>query len=232
MESISWALPLVLLVEVESFGSAFTIGKVMASKDPKTSGTLLRRVQHWDDRDAWHELFRRYQPMLEKWTQARIRNPADAAEISQIVWCELTRRLKEFEYDSNRSFRGWLRRLHTSRLLDYLKGQRRYRTRLQRIALEQDGWASCAAEVVPPTDQANDGSTQSRLTEQVRLVQIQRRVQGRVSEQTWQIFWDVAIENQAISEVAEKTSMRYAAVFAAVTRVGKMLREEADRTCE
>lgn len=232
MESISWALPLVLLVEVESFGSAFTIGDVMAPIDPKTSGTLLRRVQDWGDGDAWQELFRRYQPLLEKWTRARIRNPADATEISQIVWCELTRRLKEFEYDSNRSFRGWLRRLHTSRLLDYLKSQRRYRTRLQRIGLEQSAWASCEAEVVPRTDPAIDGIAQDRLTEQVRLVQIQRRVQGRVSEQTWQIFWDVAIENQAISAVARKTSMRYASVFAAVTRVGKMLREEADRTCE
>ena len=60
-----------------------------------------------------------------------------------------------------------------------------------------------------------------------RALEIQNRVKQRTSGQTWAIFWEVTIENQALGDVARKYSMRYASAFAAVSRVHKMLKEEA-----
>jgi hypothetical protein len=61
------------------------------------------------------------------------------------------------------------------------------------------------------------------------LLDIQSRVRSRISQQTWDIFWLVTMENQSVGDVARKYSMRYASAFAAVARVHKMLQEESQR---
>jgi hypothetical protein len=60
-----------------------------------------------------------------------------------------------------------------------------------------------------------------------RILEIQNRVQDRVSAQTWELFCQVTMENQTVGDVARAHSMRYASVFAAVSRVNKMLRAES-----
>jgi RNA polymerase sigma factor (sigma-70 family) len=201
------------------------------SHEPRTSGTLLRRTQRADDHSAWSELFDRYHPLLNRWTRARVGNRADVDEISQRIWCELIDRLPQFQYDRKRSFRAWLRRLHRHRLLDYLKQHRRYSAHLANFAQE------VSDPILDPTPHTRSNASHSsaplpcpanctRATID-RALEIQQRVQQRTSEQTWAIFWQVTVENQALGDVARHYSMRYATAFAAVTRVHKMLREEA-----
>ena len=68
------------------------------------------------------------------------------------------------------------------------------------------------------------------LNKDYRILEIQNRVQDRVSAQTWELFWQVTIENQSVGDVARAHSMRYASVFAAVSRVNKMLRAESGQS--
>lgn len=199
--------------------------------EPRTSGTLLRRTQRADDHSAWSELFDRYQPLLNRWTRARVGNRADVDEISQRIWCELIDRLPQFQYDPKRSFRAWLRRLHRHRLLDYLKQHRRYTEHLARFAQEVSD-PILDPTPIPLANPVNRSGplphpANSTRTNIDRLLEIQQRVQQRTSEQTWSIFWEVTVDNQALGDVARRYSMRYASAFAAVTRVHKMLREEA-----
>lgn len=201
------------------------------SHEPRTSGTLLRRTQRADDHSAWSELFDRYHPLLNRWTRARVGNRADVDEISQRIWCELIDRLPQFQYDPKRSFRAWLRRLHRHRLLDYLKQHRRYTDRLASFAQE------VSDPILDPTPQTSSSTSNAsaplpypanstRATID-RALEIQQRVQQRTSGQTWAIFWEVTVENQTLGDVARRYSMRYASAFAAVSRVHKMLKEEA-----
>lgn len=200
--------------------------RAMVAEDPKTSGTLLRRARSWDDQAAWQEMFRRYQPLLQRWSRRTLRDADDAAEVSQLVWVELARRIHEFDYDPHGSFRGWLRRLHRSRSLDFLKGRKRYHERLARFATQPD---SQDAPRSFGSESWVDSRLSNRLDKQSRLVDLQTRVRSRVSPQTWQIFWSVVVENRTVSEVAAEHSMRYASAFAAVARVTKMLQREAQR---
>ena len=50
-----------------------------------------------------------------------------------------------------------------------------------------------------------------------------------MSERTWQVFWDIAIEGKSVRETAEAAGISYYAAFAAERRVGLMLREEGQR---
>ena len=212
---------------------------IMTAREPRTSGTLLRRVQRSDDQAAWSELVNRYSPMLERWTRAHFGNRVDVDEVSQRIWCELVHRLPGFNYDSKRSFRAWLKSLHKSRVLDYLKQQRRYRTHLVRFADQASesiviGFAKpTSTPTATPTPNSNGSKLpQSNPTESSidRILEIQNRVQDRVSAQTWELFWQVTIENQTVGDVARAHSMRYASVFAAVSRVNKMLRAESGQS--
>jgi RNA polymerase sigma-70 factor (ECF subfamily) len=197
--------------------------------EPRTSGTLLQRTKQADNSDAWTELFHRYQPMLERWTRARIGNRADADEISQRIWCELIDRLPRFQYDPKRSFRSWLRRLHRHRLLDYLKQHRRYVGHLENYAQDVSDpilGSSNHPLTSTATHPTPDNTNRATIDE---LLDIQSRVRSRISQQTWDIFWLVTMENQSVGDVARKYSMRYASAFAAVARVHKMLQEESQR---
>lgn len=207
---------------------------IMTAREPRTSGTLLRRLKRSDDQAAWSELVDRYSPMLERWTRAHFGNRVDVDEVSQRIWCELTRRLPGFNYDSKRSFRAWLKSLHKSRLSDYLKQQRRYRSHLVRFADQASeslarGFAKAMPTLTPTPNSDASNLPQSNPTELSidRILEIQNRVQDRVSAQTWELFWQVTIENQTVGDVARAHSMRYASVFAAVSRVNKMLRAES-----
>ena len=51
----------------------------------------------------------------------------------------------------------------------------------------------------------------------------------RVSERTWQVFWNIAILGQSVRETSAAAGISYYAAFAAEKRVGRMLREEGQR---
>ena len=194
--------------------------------EPQTSRTLIARLHAWEDRTAWNLFFEQYSPLLEKWSRSRLQNPADVDEVNQMVLWELARRFVSFKYDPTRSFRGWLRTLHTSRLLDFLKSQRRRTNRelavmqvRQSPTLHPQGFMEISQSQV----ESPDNCQQAQLT---LSVVVQKRVRERVSEKTWAVFWEIAVEGQLIADTARRHSMRYASAFAAFSRVHRMLREE------
>ncbi|MCY2934211.1 MAG: hypothetical protein NT172_08615, partial [Planctomycetota bacterium] len=62
---------------------------------------------------------------------------------------------------------------------------------------------------------------------ETRLIELYGKVENRVTEKTWQIYWSIAMEKKGIGETAKIFEMTYAATFAAFTRVIKLLRDEA-----
>jgi RNA polymerase sigma-70 factor (ECF subfamily) len=199
----------------------------MADEGPKTSPALLKRLQAWDDRTAWNCFFEQYNPLLERWSRSTLRNPGDAIELSQLVLWELARRLREFRYDPAGSFRGWLRTLHNRRMLDFLSSEQRRKNQDQR-AFEM---RRPSPVILPSEFQTGLTSTNPapplREAQQAAAMRIQQRVRERVSEKTWAIFWEIAVEGHSIAETAQRHSMRYASAFAAFSRVHKMLQHEA-----
>ena len=190
-----------------------------------TSVTLLNRLQQWDDTAAWKVFFERYQTLLSSWSRQSLGNPADVDEVNQQVYWEVARRLTVFRYDSARSFRGWLRKLHYSRLLDFLKIKRRRELREVEIARVRSRGPACGpADPTTGLPENQDGAHDRRL--HVSLVL--DAVKSRVSERTWAIFEDIAIHGQTVAETARRYEMKYTAAFAAWSRTCQMLRQESE----
>lgn len=197
----------------------------MLDDGPATSGSLLDRLHTWSDRSAWQRFFTNYNPLLEAWTRPRLQNPADAQELVQNLWCELSRRLRSFKYNRDRSFRGWLRCLHSCRLSDFRKTERR------RLARELQYAAAVAAPEIHHTATAAAAIPECPRHQQQleRAHRIQVAVRNRVSPKSWDVFHDVAILGLDISETANRHHMRYASAWAAFSRVHRMLQQEAAR---
>ncbi|MCA9033481.1 MAG: sigma-70 family RNA polymerase sigma factor [Planctomycetaceae bacterium] len=207
-------------------GAATTSGRSL-DNGPVTSATLLERLKSWEDTAAWKTFVSSYGHLLERWSRRKLNNSADVEEVNQQVLWELARRLTVFHYDPRMSFRGWLRTLHQSRLLDYLKLEKRRTIReagLAQIYLQKQGTHERSVSL-DTTDEMPDKLCVSDEMRSATL--ISERVRARVSPRTWAVFHDIAIEGQSISETAQRHSMRYASAFAAYSRVCRQLRQEA-----
>lgn len=193
---------------------------------PLTRASLLQRLHTWSDHSAWHRFFSNYNPLLEAWTRSQLRNPADAQELVQLLWCELSQRLPAFQYHPARSFRGWLRCLHSSRLKDFIKIERR---RLARHEQHAANIAKVSAISAKPDSPGPHPACPTHIQRLEHAKLIQDAVRKRVTERTWAVFHDIAILGLDISESAARHHMRYAAAWAAFSRVHQMLKLEASR---
>jgi RNA polymerase sigma-70 factor (ECF subfamily) len=186
-----------------------------------TSPTLLSRLGNWQDREAWVDFVARYDRVIRS-SCRRFRLDADLTdELCQRVWIDLARRMRTFQYDPGKTFRGWLRRLCRSRAIDLLRNEKSR-------ARERGSW-----DLVATIDRADEDLEDERDTERPALLawaqDVQDAVRRRVDERTWRVFWDVAIQGRSIRETSQAVGMSYAAAFAARKRVGRLLREEGQR---
>src|SRR6266851_6668007 len=76
-----------------------------------TSVRLLERLRQPGDQQAWQRFTDLYTPLLYYWARHLGLQPQDAADLVQEVFAILVRKLPEFTYDRQRSFRAWLRAL-------------------------------------------------------------------------------------------------------------------------
>ena len=165
-----------------------------------TSASLLLRLRHQpDDQAAWSRFVDRYGPQILSWCRAWRLQDADARELTQIVLVKLLVKLRKFDYEPSRSFRGWLRKLTRrawaesmkkkwpivpggdSRILSVIEGQEAREDLVKRIEREFD----------------------LELWEEA-----ERRVRKRVESQTWEAYRLVAVEGLPGIEVAERLDMR------------------------
>jgi RNA polymerase sigma-70 factor (ECF subfamily) len=186
---------------------------------PQTSLNLLGRLRtEVIDQDAWKEFVRRYGPLIYRWCRKWKLQEADAQDVTQAVLVKLATKLRTFEYDPTRRFRGYLKTLTHYAWCDFLEGRRRA------------GAGSGDTQVLEAlqTVEARDDLV-AHLNEefdQEVLQEAMARVQQRVEPRTWNAFCLTAIGGLSGAATAERLTMKVATVFKAKSKVQKMLQEE------
>jgi RNA polymerase sigma factor (sigma-70 family) len=189
-----------------------------------TNPTLLNRLGDWRDHEAWVDFVTHYDPVIRS-ISGRYRFDAESTEeLCQRVWIDLARRMRTYRYDPGKRFRGWLCWLCQARAIDLLRKKK------------ADAVVSLGDEPAGPL--VEDGSADIELDETAaseravllrQAAEVQDAVRRRVSERTWQVFWNIAIEGKSVRETSAAAGISYIAAFAAEQRVGRMLREEGQR---
>jgi RNA polymerase sigma factor (sigma-70 family) len=204
--------------------------------DGSTSPTLLREVADWDDHPAWVRFRDTYDPYLRRWCRGYGLDADAIDEIRQRIWIELARRMRTFEYDPSGSFRGWLRRLCQSRVLNFLRERRAH----PELCLDDPDGEPAVGGRGPaggPTaaDEADEEAEGEGSSEALRRLllgageQVQAAVRARVKPHNWEAFWLVAVCDWSIEQTAGALGMSKVAVYAARKRVAGMLGDEGRR---
>jgi RNA polymerase sigma factor (sigma-70 family) len=195
-----------------------------------TSPTLLREVSNWHNHSAWLRFRSRYDPLLRKWCRGYSLDDDSIDEVCQRLWIELAGRMRTFRYDPNGTFRGWLRQVCRSRVLDYLRRRRASALlgldeRDDEQAMVDRRFAIDSAE----TDQSDDEPDPLRLFLLGEAEKVQATVRAKVQPRTWDVFWLVSVRDWTVEQTAHSLGMTHAAVYEATKRVARMLCDEGER---
>jgi RNA polymerase sigma-70 factor (ECF subfamily) len=179
-----------------------------------TSPTLLQRLRQPGQGDAWARFVHLYSPLIYYWSRRTGLQPQDAADLVQEVFALLLRKLPEFDYDGQRSFRGWLRTV----TLNKWKEARRRRAAA--------GGAEADLAVLATNEHAD-----ALWDEEYRQYLVGRALEVMKAEfqpGTWMACWAHIVDGKPAAEVAAELDMSVNAVYLATSRVLRRLRTELD----
>ncbi|MBI1914343.1 MAG: sigma-70 family RNA polymerase sigma factor [Planctomycetes bacterium] len=180
-----------------------------------TPASLLERLRRPDDPAAWDRFVELYTPLLYYWARCTGLQQADAADLVQEVLVVLFRKLPEFTYDKQRSFRNWLRTIT-------LNKWRESKRRRAPVSFEA---GAALDEVAAPDDMAALEEKEYRRHLVGQALEVLR---DEFPATTWKAFEEYALNNRHAEEVAAELGLRVGRVYAAKSRVLSRLRQELD----
>jgi len=178
-----------------------------------TSVSLLYRLQQPGEQEAsWKRFVQLYTPLFFHWARKLGLSPDDAADLVQEVLILLMQKLPEFQYDPQRSFRGWLRTVMLNKWRDH--------QRLRRVPTD-----ATRADLVDIEAAGATTLEESEYREYV-VKQALELMQAEFQPATWKACWEYMILGKPADAVAKELGLTVNAVYLAKSRVLTRLREE------
>lgn len=192
---------------------------------PTTRASLLLKLCDPRDQEAWREFVALYEPVIYRMLKRAGLQQADALEVMQELLLAVSRSIERWEPSPDRgSFRGWLRRVARNLVVSWV---RRNQRRVTASSLDIETLAAEDEPVEGAETREFDGEVQRALFRRAS-----ERVRGEVRPNTWQAFWEVAVEGREVGEVAKRLGMTEGAVRVAKCRVTTRLREAVEQLRE
>jgi RNA polymerase sigma-70 factor (ECF subfamily) len=178
-----------------------------------TPASLLERLRQPAQENAWARFVELYTPLLYGWARRSGCPEADAGDLVQEVLTLLVRKLPEFSYDHNRSFRAWLRTVAHNCWNNLGR-----RPRLPRAAgvADMDGL---------PAPEETDPFWESEYRQQL-VARALSLMQADFEPTTWKACWEYVVAGRPVADVARELGIRPGTVYAAKSRVLSRLRQE------
>jgi RNA polymerase sigma-70 factor (ECF subfamily) len=177
-----------------------------------TPVSLLDRIRQSPEGEAWERFVDMYTPLLLKWAHRVGLQDQDIADLVQDIFALLVEKLPSFEYDPQRSFRGWLKTV--------LLNCWRKRQRGQHLILQPGADPALAAETDPIRE--FDEAEYRRFVVQ-RALQL---MQANFEPSTWRACWEFVVHDRPAAEVAAELGISVNSVYLAKSRVLRRLRAE------
>lgn len=181
--------------------------------------TLLNRARA-NEAGAWDRFVSVYAPLVGYWCRASGLPPDDSDDVLQEIFLAAATGLPRFRHDHpGDTFRGWLRGITRNILLTHYR--RRAREPIGEGGTESQRRIHNLAE--PSVHLPDDDPPEESRAVYHRALEIVRR---EFEEKTWQMFWQVAVEEQPVGEVAKRFGVTNAAVRKAKSRILFRLKQE------
>jgi RNA polymerase sigma-70 factor (ECF subfamily) len=175
-----------------------------------TRVSLLEGLRQSSAGAAWERFVRLYTPLLLHWARKLGLSEHDAADLVQDVMLVLIRKLPEFEYQSDRTFRGWMRTVLINK----------WRDRSHRSAPDQ---LDSAVKLAVPPDLDTIEDREYNLYIMGRAL---RLMEADFEPATWKACWETVVCGRSGAEVAAELGISVNAVYLAKKRVLSRLRHD------
>jgi len=184
-----------------------------------TSESLLFRLQterNAPDESAWQRFVSIYTPLIFYWARKTGLGQSDASDLVQDVLTLVFQKLPDFKYDSNRSFRGWLRTVTLNKYREI------HRRKSSRMATASDSMLENLAPV------AVAESTWDIDYARLLVAKSMEGMKDDFAAGTWDAIKLVISDGISVDEAAEKTGVSSWTIYSARARLMKRLRSELD----
>lgn len=156
---------------------------------PSTRNSLLLRLKRPDEQ-SWRTFVDLYTPLVFRFCVSRRLQEADALDVTQNVFMEVSRAIGDFEYDRTRGrFRSWLGTITWRQIVRFHDCQQRNRVEVDRVQVLNAEEATVDAQW---TDEFNAHVHATAL----------RRIRPEFDERTWEAFHRLWFDDQDPAEVA------------------------------
>lgn len=188
-----------------------------------TSDSLIDGLKN-NQKDAWQRLYRLYEPLVRFWCHRANVPEQEIPDLVQEVFQTVAKSIASFSArHSCGSFRGWLRTITNSRVIDWRR----------RIAGKPTAVGGSTAQgffANQPFDAQAD-ATQSESDAEHQLIQQMHAnalniIRTHFQERTWRAFWRVVVDGMTPKEAGIELDMQPGAVRVAKSRVLYRLRAE------
>lgn len=177
-----------------------------------TPPSLLERIRNPGEDQAWERFVALYTPFIFGLARKAGADREAASDVVQDVFLQLTRKMADFQYDAQGSFRGWLRTV----VLNRLREINRRRT-LPTVF---------AADHFDRDDSADIESIEEAEYRRHLLSRALEIMQRDFAPTTWKACWEHVVSGRTAFDVGTELGISEGAVYVAKCRVLQRLREE------
>jgi RNA polymerase sigma factor (sigma-70 family) len=189
------------------------------TESPDTRLSLIVRLRDLADQEAWREFVEIYRPVVYRMARLKHLQHADAEDLAQQVMSAVAKAIDRWEPDATRGrFRTWLRRIAENLIVNALT--RRVSDRASGEEAERERLSQEAAPEGPDSELLRAESKRELFGWAAR------QIRAEFQTETWEAFWDTAVEGREVKSVARMSGKTVGAVYAARSRVMRRLKEK------
>ena len=191
---------------------------------PSTHPSLLFRLKQFD-RNAWELFFHRYQDVVYNWCRTKGLSDSDAEELSQQLMANAPCKVQTYQiwngFGIPNRFRTWLNTVVHHTVVDHWKVTKEKTANyapgddLGRAEIDTQFIAEACREVGEELCQAMEQEVDA-------VVELAKSI---VKPKTWEAYYQTAICDKPIDDVTQELDMTKTAIYAARSRVNKLLQE-------
>jgi len=184
-----------------------------------TDLSVLRQAQSGQNA-AWRRLIELYGPLVHAWCRRGGLDGPELEDVFQEVFLTVAARLPAFRRDRpGDTFRGWLRLITRSKLVDFVRHSPPARAA---GGTDAHGFLQNVTAPSAISDNPDDDPNEQRVLA-ARALDL---LKSQFDDRTWQAFWRTTVESANSATVAAELGMTANAVRKAKVRVLHKLRTE------
>lgn len=193
------------------------------TENPKTRISLILRLRHTADAEAWQEFVEIYQPLIFRIAVKKGLQAADARDLTQEVLLRVATAINQWNPNPEQgTFRGWISRITRNMVIDFFRNR-------QRLPVTSD--ETSIFKLVHSTPQQSEETGLFDFEQERQMfVWAAEKIRPTFHATTWQAFWSTAVELKSPEQIATDLGISRGAVYIAKSRVMAKLKKTIAQT--